>query len=417
MLKEAESWQDKANAAWASAWQHLKDSHSPWPWDWGSDAANLWDATKEAAIASYDELRAGIAFLAWGALEMIADGLELASDAASVAAKSLTMAARGATILAEFAKRAASAAERTAQAMAAYAAEEAAIARRDDAYARALAAAYARQQERKLAALRAAAERALKKAAARTVRAAKKVVKVVGHAGLAVVKAAYKYSGAQSVVSCVTNPALSPCLKAAAAVAMIGAVVLTGGGAAAADVAADAAVDAAEDGAADVAEEGAGDAAEEAADGAAKEGENEGSKRLRNFVIGAGFGGAGSALSGIAQGQGWKQVLGDAAFGAAFGGIAGAPESKVLQVGLGAVSGFGNGAAQQMVGAGWQWSKFNPEAAGIDAGLGAGLGGFGAYASSEDRLGDTWAPVMSAGFGVSATAGCTIVTGLKLGAC
>jgi hypothetical protein len=43
----------------------------------------------------------------------------------------------------------------------------------------------------------------------------------VGHAAVAVAKAAYKYSGAQDVVSCVTNPHLSSCIKAAVTVALV----------------------------------------------------------------------------------------------------------------------------------------------------------------------------------------------------
>jgi hypothetical protein len=38
---------------------------------------------------------------------------------------------------------------------------------------------------------------------------------------VAVAKAAYKYSGAQDVVSCVTNPHLSSCIKAAVTVALV----------------------------------------------------------------------------------------------------------------------------------------------------------------------------------------------------
>jgi hypothetical protein len=46
-------------------------------------------------------------------------------------------------------------------------------------------------------------------------------VKKVAHAAVAVAKAAYKYSGAQDVVSCVTNPHLSSCIKAAVTVALV----------------------------------------------------------------------------------------------------------------------------------------------------------------------------------------------------
>jgi hypothetical protein len=56
--------------------------------------------------------------------------------------------------------------------------------------------------------------------------------------------------------------------------------------------------------------------------------------------------------------------MGDAAFGAAFGGIAGAPESATFQVWLGGAAGFGNGVAQQMVGNGWHWNQVKPSSNG-----------------------------------------------------
>jgi hypothetical protein len=50
------------------------------------------------------------------------------------------------------------------------------------------------------------------------------VLKKIGHevrrAAVAVAKAAYKYSGAQDVVSCVTHPSLAGCAKAALTVAL-----------------------------------------------------------------------------------------------------------------------------------------------------------------------------------------------------
>jgi hypothetical protein len=72
-----------------------------------------------------------------------------------------------------------------------------------------LAAAYAKQMARKVAKAARAVGRVLKKAA-----------KVVGRAAVAVAKAACKYSGAQDVVSCVTHPLLSSCVKAAVTVAL-----------------------------------------------------------------------------------------------------------------------------------------------------------------------------------------------------
>ena len=72
---------------------------------------------------------------------------------------------------------------------------------------------------------------------------------------MAVAKAAYKYSGAQDVVSCVTNPHLSSCIKAAVTVALV--VATAGEGEV--EVAA---MNAAEEGGADVAEQVGAKAAE-----------------------------------------------------------------------------------------------------------------------------------------------------------
>ena len=94
--------------------------------------------------------------------------------------------------------------------LAAVAAQAAAVAAHDDALVVTLTAAYARQQARKLA-----------KAARAVARAVKKAAKKVAHAAVTVAKAAYKYSGAQDVVSCVTNPHLSSCIKAAVTVALV----------------------------------------------------------------------------------------------------------------------------------------------------------------------------------------------------
>jgi hypothetical protein len=82
-------------------------------------------------------------------------------------------------------------------------------------------------------------------------------------------KAAYKYSGAQSVVSCVTNPTLSSCIQAAVAVAGAVLTVATGGAGAAVDVGLDAAADAATDVAVDAGEDAAESAAEDAGESTA----------------------------------------------------------------------------------------------------------------------------------------------------
>jgi hypothetical protein len=127
-------------------------------------------------------------------------------------------------------------AARAAHVLAAVAAE-AAVAAHDDAVVAKLTAAYAKQQARKLA-----------KAARAAARAVKKAAKKLAHAAVTVAKAAYKYSGAQDVVSCVTNPHLSSCVKAAVTVALV--VATAGEGEV--EVAA---MNAAEEGGADVAEQ------------------------------------------------------------------------------------------------------------------------------------------------------------------
>jgi hypothetical protein len=88
---------------------------------------------------------------------------------------------------------------------------------------------------------------------------------VVKRVAVAAGKAIYKASGAQSVVSCVTDPTLSSCVQAAVAVGGAALTVATGGAGAAVDVAADAAVDATTDVAVDAAAEGASETAAEGA--------------------------------------------------------------------------------------------------------------------------------------------------------
>jgi hypothetical protein len=98
-------------------------------------------------------------------------------------------------------------------------------------------------------------------------RAVKKAAKAVGHAAVAVAKAAYKYSGAQDVVSCVTNPHLSSCIKAAVTVALV----VSTAGEGEVEVAA---MNAAEEGGADIAEQvGAKQVGAKAAEGAGSVGE------------------------------------------------------------------------------------------------------------------------------------------------
>jgi RHS repeat-associated protein len=252
-LKVAESWQAKADAAWSQA---ASDASKAATWEVWKIPGYLFDAAKETAIALYDEAHAAAAFIEWASMEVAAFVAQMTSDLASAAAKVAATLAKGAAAAATIAARVAAAAEHTAQAMAAYAASEEAIASRYQAEAISLAAAYARQQAAKLAALARAAARA-------AARAIKKVAKTVAHAAVVVAKAAYKYSGAQDVVSCVTNPSLSSCAKAALTVALVAAT----GGEGEVEVAA---LDAAESAGTDVAEEGATAAAEDAGGEAAR---------------------------------------------------------------------------------------------------------------------------------------------------
>jgi hypothetical protein len=188
---------------------------------------------------------------------MGAETLQLASDAAAAAARAAAQLAKGAASAAALAARVADAAEHTAQVLAAYASQEESIAARYQSEAISLAGAYARQQARKAAALARAAARAVKKAA-------KAVTHTVARAAVVVAKAAYKYSGAQDVVSCVTDPTLSSCVKAAATVALV----VATGGEGEIEVAA---VDAAEEAGTDVAENVGADAAGDAGDSAAED--------------------------------------------------------------------------------------------------------------------------------------------------
>jgi RHS repeat-associated protein len=373
MLREAESWQAKADAAWSQVGSDLAKTAT---WEVWKIPGYLADAARDTAVAVADEARAGAAFAEWAALEVTAAGLQVASDAAAAAAKVAAAAAKGAEVAAEIAARVAEAAERTALALAAYAAAEAAIASRYQAEAVALGVAYARQQARKLAALARAAARAVKETA-----------RVVAHAAVAVAKAAYKYSGAQDIVSCVTNPTLSSCVKAALTVAFV---VATAGEGEAEVIA----IDAAEEAGTAVAEEGATAAVEEAGSAAAEEGATAAEEKSSSLIcrkcalIGAGAGGVGGALSGIEQGQSGWQIVGDTFSGMVFGAIGGAPKGTGGLIAAGAATGFGNSVTQQLIGSHLDVSKVNWGTALVDAKLGAVTGGMGGYLSDTGRLGE-----------------------------
>ena len=211
-LQVAREWQDKANAAWAAARADLGKART---WEAWKIPGYLKDAAVETGIALYDEARAAAAFVAYGVLEASAFALQAAADAAQIGAQLAAEAAKGAARAADIAARLADAAARTAHVLAAVAAQEAAVAAHDTAVVAKLTAEYAKQMARKVA-----------KAARAVARVVKKVAKKVARAAVAVAKAAYKYSGAQDVVSCVTNPHLSSCVKAAITVALV---VATGG--------------------------------------------------------------------------------------------------------------------------------------------------------------------------------------------
>lgn len=155
---------------------------------------------------------------------------------------------------------AADAAEATAAALGAAARRDQAAAASARAAARSLAAAYAKELARKtLTVLKTVGKKLASTAAA--------LGKTLAKGAVVLAQAAYKYSGAQSIVSCVTNPSLSSCVQAAITVALV---VGTAGSGEVADVAAEGVIDLAEDAGADAAEEGAEGAGRSAAEDAAE---------------------------------------------------------------------------------------------------------------------------------------------------
>ena len=245
-LKVAESWQDKADGEWETARADADKALHTWPWD---AAGDLYDAAKATAAALYDEARAAAAMVEYGAMVTAAAALAAAADVAKSLAEAAALAAKGAERAAEVADKAADAASGAASALGEVAAADEAVAAQDADQAKQLATAFAHEVVRKVKAIAHAVKRAVKKAA-----------KVLGHAAKVVAKAVYKYSGAQDVVSCVTDPTLAGCAKAVATVALVAAT----GGEGELEVAG---VEAAEDAGTEVAEHAAGDAAGEDAAG------------------------------------------------------------------------------------------------------------------------------------------------------
>ena len=397
-LKEAESWQDKADEAWQQVQSDLSKTAT---WEVWKIPGYLATAAKDTVVALYDETRAAAAFLTWATTEMTAIGLEISADFASMAATVAAAMASGAATAAELAARAADAAARTARELSAYAAEESAVASRYAAEAEYLAGAYAVQQARKARAAALAAARALKKAAARVSRAVAKAAKTVARAAVTVGKVVYKASGVQSIVSCATDPSVASCVEAGVSIVMDATVIATGG----ADAGAVAGLEAVEGSVV-----GAGEAAaEEAAEGAAEEGvaeAGEGASEAeassgskfdgkdfgKQLAVGAVSGGVGNTIMGYEEGQRGMQLFYTGLVGAATGAASnagfGALGGMKGSVGIGAAAGFANGVGSQMVSnKSFSLSKVNYAWAGLDGALGAGenAAGTGVASVTDDN--------------------------------
>jgi hypothetical protein len=144
-MREAESWQDKADEAWQQVQDDLSKTAT---WKAWKIPGYLAAAAKETTVALYDEARAAAAFVTWAAMEMTATALEMSADLAASAALVAATLARGAAAAATLAARVAAAAAQTARELSAYAARESAVASRYQSEALSLARAYAVQQAR-----------------------------------------------------------------------------------------------------------------------------------------------------------------------------------------------------------------------------------------------------------------------------
>ncbi len=185
-------------------------------------------------------------------LDAAALGLQALADIERGAANIAALVAKGAAEGARLLATAADAAQGAAAALGATASRDKAAAASARAEAASLDAAYTKELASKATA-------AIKAAGKKIAKAAATIGKTVAKAAVVVAKAAYKYSGAQSVVSCVTDPHLSSCIQAAVTIALV---VGTGGGGEIADVAAEGAIDAAEGAGSAVAEDGLAQARE-----------------------------------------------------------------------------------------------------------------------------------------------------------
>jgi hypothetical protein len=308
--------------------------------------------------------------------------------------------------------------------LSAYAAEQAAIANRYTAEAESLAAAYAQQQARKAAAAARAAARALKRAAAaRAARAVTKAAKTVARVAVTVGKVAYKLSGAQAIVSCVTNPNVTDCVEAGIAIVADASIIATGE----ADigvVGAEAAVeDVAVDGLADAGEEGAS-AAEQTAEEVTEQGGKSGSDKLKNAAIQMSIGGvtgaAGNVSSAAEEGRSGRQILEAGVVGLVTGALSDVPFARTIAtVGIGGVTGAANGYPTQGI-ANHNWSNPDLAGVGVDALLGGGDNLVGAgiqHWGGEARNGQTWGNLTSGVLSVAATGSCGMLDTLGASSC
>ncbi|HET9173514.1 MAG TPA: RHS repeat-associated core domain-containing protein [Actinospica sp.] len=416
-LREAESWQDKANQAWQQVQNDLNQAVT---WEVWKIPGYLAAAAKETVVALYDETRAFAAFVSWAAMEMTAIGLQLSADLASAAATVAAAMARGAAAAATLAARAAAAAAQTARELSAYAAEESAIANRYTSEALYLARAYAVQQARKAAAAALAAARALKKAAERAARAVVKAAKTVARAAVAVGEVAYKVTGIQSIVSCVTNPSVAGCVQAGISLVMDASLVATGGADAGAVAVEEAVTESTVAIGETAAEEGAAAAAKVAGDDAVSTGLSDGKNLAVQLGIGAASGAAGNVVSGMAQGQSAAQIGEDALVGLATGALSNLPGGFAASAGWGMLSGGLNGYGTGVVSNNQSWNHpdWNGIANDVTLGgaenmVGSGIAAWG----GEARNGTTWGNAISGALGSAVSGVCGLLDGPKVTDC
>jgi RHS repeat-associated protein len=398
-MAQVVSWQDKANNAWHQVWADLDAAKT---WEVWKIPGYLADAASATTSALYYEVRAGAAFVSWLADETAAYTAEFVSDAFTALSHLATMMAKGASKAADAAARAASAAEQNAQRMAAESAEESAVASQDEAAAEALQAAYVAQVARELAAARAAVARAAARAASRVVRAAKTAGSVIKKAATTAGKAIYKASGIQSIVSCVTNPNLASCVRAAVTVVGLALTIATGGLSVGVEVGVDAAADAATDAAADAATDMATDSAADATEDITDEtggdaldssrgvgGKMWDAMKVQNtrypklqLGLGALGGGIGNFTDAAMSGKRGWDLVGDTALGVATGALSDSYLGDPRGLAIGGASGVANSFGSDLINT-HRLSVSDAEWAVFSGSLGAAENGF------ESRISDT----------------------------